>query len=69
MKRKQVMIIVAIAIAIVGGIAVIASSPTKCPFVNPNTGLECLGVPMPDGVCVAGSKWKCLYGHTWITND
>ncbi len=68
MKRKQVMIIVAIAIAIVSGISAIASS-MNCPFVDPNTGLECLGVPMPNGVCVAGIKWKCTNGHTWIEKD
>ena len=47
----------------------LASSPTSCPFVNPNTGIDCLGVPVPDGYSAAGAKWKCTYGHKWITKD
>ena len=42
---------------------------SRCPFVDQNTGLECLGVPMPTGVCVAGSKYRCTQGHTWIEKD
>lgn len=60
------MIIVAAAIAIIGGIAALAGTPTKCPFVNTNTGLPCLRIPMPDGYSVAGAKWKCTYGHRWV---
>jgi len=44
-------------------------SPSKCPFVDSSNGLECLGVPMPDGVSVAGSKWRCTNGHTWIEKN
>ena len=47
----------------------LASSPTNCPFVNPKTGIECLGVPVPDGYSPAGAKWRCTYGHKWIEKD
>ena len=33
-----------------------ASAPISCPFVNTQTGLQCVGVPIPDGVSVAGDK-------------
>jgi len=68
---RKWMIVVAIAVATVGGITALATMPTKCPFVDSNTGLECLGFPMPDGVCVAGSKRRCNLnsGHRWVTKD
>jgi hypothetical protein len=47
----------------------IFQSPSKCPFVDSSNGLECLGVPMPDGVSVAGQKWRCTNGHTWIERN
>ncbi len=61
-------VIAFIAIALLFGYA-FASSPTSCPFVNPNTGLDCIGVPMPDGYSVAGEKWRCNKGHKWIVKD
>jgi hypothetical protein len=44
----------------------LSAMPTQCPFVDANTGLPCLGVPMPDGVTVAGARYRCSYGHVWI---
>jgi hypothetical protein len=68
---KRWMIIVAMVAATVGGITALAAMPTKCPFVNADTGLDCIGIPIPDGISVAGSKWKCSLngGHRWITKD
>jgi|OM-RGC.v1.035762352 hypothetical protein len=46
-----------------------AASPTQCPFVDTKSGLKCIGVPIPDGVSVAGSLWKCSANgqHKWVT--
>ena len=46
-----------------------AASPTRCPFVDTKSGLKCLGVPIPDGVSVAGPLWKCSSNsnHKWVT--
>jgi hypothetical protein len=45
-----------------------ASAPISCPFVNTQTGLQCVGVPIPDGVSVAGDKYKCSSNsaHKWV---
>ena len=42
------------------------SSPSECPFVDSSTGLPCLGIPMPNGSSVAGNKWRCSKGHSWV---
>ena len=42
---------------------------SSCPFVNSRTGFECMGIPMYDGICVAGQKYKCSNGHRWIERD
>jgi len=66
MKTNIIRTVVVTLIAMAGFSYVYAQAPKKCPFVNPNTGLNCLGVPVPDGYVVAGAKWKCTQGHTWI---
>jgi len=43
-----------------------AYMPSKCPFVGVNTGLRCMGIPMPNGYAVAGEKYKCSNGHQWV---
>ncbi len=43
-----------------------AYMPSKCPFVNANTGFECLGFVMMNGISMAGDKYKCSRGHQWI---
>jgi len=40
--------------------------PSQCPFVNTTTGLRCLGIPLPNGVTVAGYKYRCSNGHHWV---
>lgn len=43
-----------------------AYMPSQCPFVGVNTGLRCMGIPMPNGYAVAGEKYKCSNGHQWV---
>lgn len=46
-----------------------AYMPSQCPFVNVNTGFRCLGIPMPNGISIAGDKYRCTNGHTWIVSN
>jgi hypothetical protein len=59
-KVQLIMLIIATAFC------ALSAYPTQCPFVDANTGLPCIGVPMPDGVTVAGTRYRCSYGHVWI---
>ena len=45
-----------------------AYMPSQCPFVGVNTGLRCMGIPMPNGYAVAGAKYKCSNGHQWVVS-
>lgn len=72
MKRKMAKAAgIIIASAGVLSYLIAAQAPTRCPYVNPNTGLECLGIPVPNGVSVAGDKWRCTANpnHTWIVRN
>ena len=68
--RKWIVALATLSVA-VAGITALAALQTRCPFVNPNTGFQCMGIPLPDGLSVAGSKWKCSINasHRWITKD
>lgn len=46
-----------------------AFMPSQCPFVNPNTGFRCMGFPMSNGYSVAGEKYRCSNGHTWLVSN
>jgi len=46
-----------------------AYMPSQCPYVNTNTGFRCLGIPMPNGFSVAGDKYRCTNGHTWVVSN
>jgi hypothetical protein len=46
-----------------------AYMPSKCPFVNANTGFGCLGIVMMNGISMAGDKYKCSRGHQWIVSN
>jgi hypothetical protein len=45
-----------------------AFMPSKCPFVNGNTGFGCIGFVSPNGFSMAGYKYKCSRGHQWIVS-
>lgn len=45
-----------------------AYMPSQCPFVNVNTGFRCMGLPMSDGLSLAGNKYKCSNGHQWVVS-
>ncbi len=62
MKR----LILVVALSLVGQLM---AYPTRCPFVDMDTGLPCLGVPMPAGMSVAGSIYECSYGHRWVERN
>jgi hypothetical protein len=42
------------------------SASSQCPFVNPNTGLKCIGIVLPGTPKVGGTEYKCSNGHTWL---
>lgn len=46
----------------------VQASPSSCPFVY-DSGLDCLGVPDAGTPVVAGTKYKCSNGHTWIVKN
>ena len=46
-----------------------AYMPTQCPFVNENTGFRCMGFPMPNGLSIAGEKYRCSNGHTSLVTN
>jgi len=62
MKRQLIALIV-----LIGTIAAMSMAyPTKCPFVDIETGLPCLGVPMPVSYTAAGAIYECSNGHRWV---
>ena len=46
-----------------------AFMPSKCPYVNGNTGFGCIGFVTPNGFSMAGYKYKCSRGHQWIVSN
>jgi hypothetical protein len=46
-----------------------AYMPSQCPFVNTTTGFRCLGIPLPNGISIAGDKYRCSNGHTWVVSS
>ena len=46
-----------------------AYMPSQCPFVNTNTGFRCMGIPLPNGISIAGDKYRCSNGHTWVVSN
>ncbi|NDE02974.1 MAG: hypothetical protein EBZ91_14840 [Gammaproteobacteria bacterium] len=46
-----------------------AYMPSQCPFVNTTTGFRCMGIPLPNGISIAGDKYRCTNGHTWVVSS
>jgi hypothetical protein len=46
-----------------------AYMPSQCPFVNTTNGFRCLGIPIPNGISIAGDKYRCTNGHTWVVSS
>ena len=46
-----------------------AYMPSQCPFVNTTTGFRCLGIPIPNGISIAGDMYRCSNGHAWVVSS
>lgn len=44
------------------------STPSSCPFVS-ESGLDCIGLVGIGTPVLAGTKYTCSNGHTWIEKN
>jgi hypothetical protein len=65
--NKQIIMLV----ALIGTIAAMSMAyPTRCPFVDGESGLPCMGVVMPSTpIPGRGQAYECSNGHRWIETN